>query len=235
MKRIAFFLVLIFSVSIYAQESKVQNLQRFDNKTIHFGFSLGINSGSFALHRKAFNQFNDSLASIDVINQSGFNLGIVSDLHLHRLFNLRFLPTLVFGQRNLDFLFIGQDGLPRLVQRTVESTYLDFPLLLKYRSERLNNFAAYFIVGAKYSIDLASNEDVLNSEIPESIIKLKRNTTAAEVGFGTDFFLPYFKFAVELKMSYTLDDVLIHDNTELSDPIERIVPKMFILSLLFEG
>lgn len=220
---------------VNAQVSKVKNLQRFDNKTIHFGFSLGINSGGFALHRKPYNQFTDTLASIDVIDQAGFNLGIVSDLHLHRNFNLRFVPTLVFGQRNLDFKFIGQDGAVKLVPRTVESTYLDFPILFKYRSERLNNFAAYFIFGGKYSIDLASNEDVLNSEIPESIIKLKRNTTAAEVGFGTDFFLPYFKFAIELKMSYTLDDALIHDNTELSDPIDRIAPKMFILSLLFEG
>lgn len=229
------FLSLVFCFSTVAQKSKVENLRRFDHKLVHFGFSLGFNSGGFALHRNPYNQFTDTLASIDVNNQSGFNLGIVSDLHLHRNFNLRFVPTLVFGQRNMDFKFIGQDGKVNLVQRTVESTYLDFPLLFKYRSERLNNFAAYIIFGGKYSIDLASNEDVLNSEIPESIIKLKRNTTAAEVGFGTDFFLPYFKFAIELKMSYTLDDALIHDNTELSTPIERISPKMFIVSLLFEG
>lgn len=227
--------ILLYVSTVSGQTSKVKNLQRFDNKTIHFGFSLGLNSGSFALHRKPYNQFTDTLASIDVISQSGFNIGVVSDLHLRRNFNLRFVPTLVFGQRNLDFKFIGQDGKVNLVARTVESTYWDFPLLFKYRSERLNNFAAYVIFGGKYTVDLASNEDVLNSEIPESIIKLKRNTTSAEVGFGTDFFLPYFKFAIEVKMSYTLDDALIHDNTELSTPIERISPKMFILSLLFEG
>ena len=112
---------------------------------------------------------------------------------------------------------------------------LDFPILLKYRSARLNNFAAYLIAGAKYSIDLASNEDVRNEDIPESIVKLKRSTTSAEVGVGTDFFLPYFKFAIELKMSYGLQDVLIKDDTELSNPIEKIVPKMFFITFLFEG
>lgn len=223
------------SLELSAQAPKVKNLQRFDTRRIHFGFSLGINNGGFALHRKPFSQMADSLASIDVNNQGGFNLGIVSDLHLHRLFNIRFVPTLVFGQRNVNYNFINLKGETVTIENAIESTYLDFPLLFKYRSERLNNFAAYFIFGAKYSIDLASNEDVKNEDIPESIIKLKRNTTSAEVGIGTDFFLPYFKFAIELKMSYGLQDALIKDNTELSDPLEKIVPKMFLLSFLFEG
>ncbi len=228
------FLSLILTFA-FAQEPKSKNLQRFDVKKVHFGFSLGLNSGSFALDRKPFDSSIDSLASITVDNQSGFNLGIVSDIHLGNSFNLRFLPTLVFAQRNVSYLFLPKDDLPYLVERPVESTYLDFPVLFKYRSARLNNFAAYFIGGAKYSIDLASNQDVSNDDIPESIIKLKKNTLAAEVGIGTDFFLPFFKFALELKMSYSLDDALIHDNTELSDPIDRIVPKMFFFTLLFEG
>ena len=74
-----------------------------------------------------------------------------------------------------------------------------------------------------------------NEDIPESIIKLKQNTYSAEVGIGADFFLPYFKFAIEAKMSYTLDDALIPDNTELSTPIDRILPKMFFVTFLFEG
>lgn len=236
MKR-KFLIVYLFFLSsiVFAQKPKVENLQKFDAKTTHFGFSLGLNTGSFALHRQPFNGLQDSLASIDVVNQGGFNLGIVSELHLHKYFGIRFLPTLVFAQRNLDYLFIGEDGLPNLVQRQVESTYLDFPILFKYRSARLNNFAAYVVAGAKYSIDLASNEDVKNEDIPESIVKLKRNTTSAEVGVGTDFFLPYFKFAIELKMSYGLQDILIHDNTELSEPVEKIVPKMFFITFLFEG
>ena len=235
MKAFIISLLLLLSVASWAQAPKVNNLQRFDQKRIHFGFSLGLNSGSFALHRKRFDLAKDSLASIDVLNQSGFNLGIVSDLHITPHFNLRFVPTLVFGQRNLNFTFVDVTGDASVKTVAIESTYLDFPLLFKYRSKRLNNFAAYFIAGGKYSIDLASNEDVDNKDITESIIKIKKRTTAAEVGIGTDFFLPYFKFALELKMSYGLQDVLIRDNTELSNPIEKIVPKMFFFTLLFEG
>lgn len=234
MRNVLLILLICFSTIAFSQKSKVKNLQRFDTKRVHFGFSLGINNAGFSLHRKPFT-LQDSLASIDVVNQAGFNLGIVSEFHINKYFGVRFLPTLVFGQRNLDFTFVDKQGNVELVQRSVESTYLDFPLLMKYRSARLNNFAAYIIGGVKYSIDLASNEEVRNEDIPESIIKLRRNSYSAEVGIGTDFFLPYFKFAIEAKMAYTLDDLLVPDNTELSTPIEKILPKMFFITFLFEG
>ena len=87
-------LTILLSSSLWAQKPKVENLQKFDAKTTHFGFSLGINTASFALHRNAFNTPFDTLASIDVVNQSGFNLGIVSELHLHKYF-------LLGGRKNL--------------------------------------------------------------------------------------------------------------------------------------
>lgn len=234
-KNLTIIFILFFSFSAFAQKPKVKNLQQFDQKKIHFGFSLGINSAHMSVHRKPYNSLRDSLASINVVSQSGFNLGIVSEYHIHKFLGVRFVPTLVFGQRNFDYLFIDPQGDAYLESRIVESTYLDFPVLFKYRSARLNNFAAYIIAGAKYTIDLASNEDVDNRDIAESIVKLKRNTASAEVGVGTDFFLPYFKFAIELKMAYSLEDALIHDNTELSNPVEKMLPKMFFVTFLFEG
>ncbi len=228
------FLLILLSNTIFAQAPKVLNLQRFDTKKIHFVIQLGVNSAGFALHRKTPLP-EDSLRAIDVVPQSGFHIGMITDLHLHPHFHLRFVPAYVFSQRNIDFTFVNTAGKINVVTRAIESNYIEFPLLFKYRSARLNNFAAYFISGFKYSIDYASNEKVKNEDIPESIIKLKRHTSSVEVGMGTDFFLPYTKFSLELKMSYGLQDVLIQDNTELSTPIEKIVPKLFLLSLLIEG
>jgi hypothetical protein len=235
MKQYLSIIFLLLGFGLFAQTPKVKNLQQFDQKRIHFGFSLGVNSAHMSVHRKPYNSLRDSLSSIDVISQSGFNLGIVSEFHIHEYLGIRFVPTLVFGQRNFDYKFVDPLGDVYIESRIVESTYLDFPVLFKYRSARLNNFAAYIVAGAKYSIDLASNEDVDNRDIAESIVKLKKNTTSAEVGVGADFFLPYFKFAIELKMAYTLDDALIHDNTELSNPVEKMLPKMFFVTFLFEG
>lgn len=226
---------LFYQGILVAQPSKLLNLRRFDHKKSHFGIQLGVNSAGFALHRKAGSFLTDSLSAIHVVEQQGFHLAIVTALHLHKYLHLRFIPGYLSTQRNIDFQFVDSRGTTRIVSKPVESNYIELPFLLQYRSERLNNFAAYFIAGYKYSIDFSSNEDVKNENISESIIKLKRHTSAVEVGLGTDFFLPYSKLSLELKMSYGLQDALIHDNTELSAPIEKIVPKMFLLSFLIEG
>ena len=56
-----------------------------------------------------------------------------------------------------------------------------------------------------------------------------------EIGAGLDFYLTYFKLSTELKMSYGLKDVLIHEpDVEYNSVIEELKSKMFLLSLHFE-
>lgn len=233
-------LILLTSLSFaaFAQKPKVENLPLFKQKRVHFGFTLGLNSAGYTLDRKDIDFVNDSLLTISVDGQSGFNLGIVSALHFNEFVSLRFLPSLSFTQRNINYTFKTQkEGVAstETLLKTVESTYIELPLLLKYRSKRLNNFAAYLVGGGKYVIDLASNENVDNSTLDEPIVKTASSFMAAEIGIGTDFFLPYFKFSIEGKMSYGISNILIRDNTIFSNPIDRMLPKMFILSLHFEG
>lgn len=233
-------LILLTSLSFaaFAQKPKVENLPLFKQKRVHFGFTLGLNSAGYTLDRKDIDFVNDSLLTISVDGQSGFNLGIVSALHFNEFVSLRFLPSLSFTQRNINYTFKTQkEGVAstETLLKAVESTYIELPLLLKYRSKRLNNFAAYLVGGGKYVIDLASNENVDNSTLDEPIVKTASSFMAAEIGIGTDFFLPYFKFSIEGKMSYGISNILIRDNTIFSNPIDRMLPKMFILSLHFEG
>ena len=219
-----------------AQQKNLLNLGDFDEKKIHFGFSLGVNTSSFIMESDLSR--SDSLIRLEVLPQSGFNLGIVTDLHLGPLFDLRFIPTLSFGERRLEYTFLENTGKPSTVlSKAVESTYLDFPLNLKYRSIRYNNFAAYFVGGFMYSYDLISQKDVINakSNIAETVIKLDNSNINYQIGVGFDFFLEYFKFSPELKMSYGVNNLIINDNTILSDPITSLRSKIFLLSFTFEG
>ncbi len=219
-----------------AQQKTLLNLGDFDEKKIHFGFSLGVNTSSFIMESDLSR--SDSLIRLEVLPQSGFNLGIVTDLHLGPLFDLRFIPTLSFGERRLEYTFLENTGKPSTVlSKAVESTYLDFPLNLKYRSIRYNNFAAYFVGGFMYSYDLISQKDVINakSNIAETVIKLDNSNINYQIGVGFDFFLEYFKFSPELKMSYGVNNLIINDNTILSDPITSLRSKIFLLSFTFEG
>lgn len=232
---IALGLCLLMAPVLLAQKTKVKNLNDFDNKKIHFGFTLGINSADFAMEIDLSK--NDSLASIHSVQQSGFNLGILADLHLGNYFNLRFTPDLSFGQRNLEYTFFRSDGTRSLIVKQVESTWLNFPLSIKYRSFRLNNFAAYVIAGGRYSLDLASQAKTDNqfNDPNEIVIKLARNSYAAEVGLGFDFFLTYFKFSPELKLVQGLNNIMIDDDTAFSDPIKSLRSRIFVISLHFEG
>jgi hypothetical protein len=88
-----------------------------------------------------------------------------------------------------------------------------------------------------YSYDLISQKDVINakSNIAETVIKLDNSNINYQIGVGFDFFLEYFKFSPELKMSYGVNNLIINDNTILSDPITSLRSKIFLLSFTFEG
>lgn len=212
---------------------RMENLMHFDKKKFHFGFSLGMNSMNFLVQKNLLAQ--DSLISLSNKSTSGFNIGIVSEYHFTPLLGIRFLPTLAFGARNLIY---QKKATPFNIEtiKEVESTYLQFPILLKYRSKRNNNFAAYIVGGANYTIDFASKADVDNTVPPDQqVIKTNKNLFFAEFGFGLDFFAEYFKFSPEIKLQYSLQDQLIKENTQWDTPLNSLRPFVFMISLHFEG
>jgi hypothetical protein len=214
-------------------KKKSPNLPYFEESRFHFGFSLAVNTSSFKI--KYDLTTIDSLVSLQVGSQSGFNIGFMGSMRFNDNFSLRFLPTLAFAQRNFDYIFESE---PRneTATRIVESTYVMFPLLFKYRSKRYNNFAAYVVGGLDFAIDLSSQFDVNNDvSIEAQVLKVQRQNIFAETGLGFDFFLEYFKFAVEFKYSHGLHDVFVNDGSYWALPIQEIKPRMFTVSLLFEG
>lgn len=213
----------------------VQNLPAFDEKLLHFGFTLGYNNADFYTDlNEGFIQ--DSTMSVFNRRQPGFNLGIISSLNVHPNISFRFLPALSFQDRVLEYSIMRNGEISRLDKR-VESTFLDFPLVMKLRTNRINNFAAYVVMGGKYAVDMSSQEDVKmdGAGINDMIVRIRRHDYAAQVGVGTDFFLPYFKFGIELKLSVGLRNSLVRDNSILTAPIDQLRNKLFLLSFTFEG
>lgn len=245
MRRLVVILVLlsIFS-SGFSQRKKqgstripIQNLQNFDKQKFHFGFILGYNSANFFTDLKPNTYFSDSLINLNVTKKPGFNLGIVTSWDMSPMFKLRFLPTLSFQERSMAYTFAAEPDTSTLWIKSVQSTYLDFPLLLKMRSQRINNFAVYMVGGGRFGLDMQSNNKVDNDNAAprDQVIKLTKPDYGIEVGGGFDFFLQYFKFGVELKMGVGLKNILIQENTIFSSPIESIKSKVWTLSFTFEG
>ncbi len=225
--------VLLVTGMLPAQKKAEDNLPFFEKKLVHFGFTLGGNTTNFIMRSDI--TAIDSLYKLQIKAQPGFNIGIIASLRLGKLFTLRFLPTLSFAQRDFEYTF---DDSPynKTVVKSVESTYLMFPLLFKFRAARFNNFAAYLVGGFDYGLDISSQFDVDNEvAVDEQVLKVSRHNYMGEFGAGLDFFLPYFKFAIEIKLSVGVNNVFIDDGTYWATPIQQLNARMLTFSLHFEG
>ena len=226
-------MVLIGSINAYPQKhKKPQNLPRYDHKKLHFGFTLGINELNFNIHKNSSTINNDTLISLYAKSQKGFNLGIVSNLRIGKYTDLRFIPALVFGERHLQYGFVDSSSVLSDKTKKIESTLIAFPICIKYKSERYNNFRTYVLGGIKYSMDIAS-QDEINDEGQE-IVKLKKNDLMGEIGVGFDFYLEYFKFSPQIKLSYGVINLISKDETIYSKSINRLSTSGWIFSFTFE-
>ena len=229
-------LVLISTVSL-AQQEKPMNYRRFDERVLHFGFMLGLNTSDFTLYPKLNAYADYGLKSITTDATPGGQVGIVSTLKLGTpVVRLRFIPTLSFQERVINYVFENPDPLGKdiLNQERINSTNLDFPLMFQFRTLRVNNFAAYVLAGGQYSIDLQSQEEASQNYI-DPFIKIKKHDVHGQVGAGLEFFAPYFKFGMELKFSHGFINSFIQDNTDVSDPIDRLYNRVWWVSFIFEG
>lgn len=213
----------------------VPNLRDFDNRKIHFGFSFGFNSSGLKLTEKLGYPNTDGfeVLSINAQKMPGFNLGLIADYHITPIFNIRFVPELAFEGRRLIYEIKDE---PQMI-KDIESTIIHFPLLFKFRTLRIHNFASYIVGGAMYSIDASSKSKFDNKTVgyEEMVIKTKPNSGNATLGLGTDFFLPYFKFGIELRWNIGLDNVFIQDDSFFSAPIDKLYNRGYQIRLTFEG
>ena len=228
-----FLICCITYTSVNAQRVRIPNNRNYDLKPYHFGFLLGLNQMNFAIKNIENLRPLDTLYGIESTAKMGFNIGIVADLRINEFMNLRFIPSLSFGERSLNYFVKFNNLVVASVEKKVESTYIEFPLELKLRSQRMTNTRAYVLGGAKYCIDLASQAKK-KSEDDVIIVKLQRSDVLLEVGVGFEFYLVYFKLGTEIKMSYGITDLLIRENNLYTDGIEKLNSKMFQFSLTFE-
>ena len=222
-------LVLLFGLMASNQLLAQRNNPYYDDKTIHFGFLVGYNSSTFHLQPNAARYLlNDTMTYMAPSWGPGFQLGIISDLRLAEHATLRFTPTLMFSQRNIQYSFVNPLN---DIRRSLQIANVDIPLLLKFRSDRIDNFRMYAIGGFKYSIDMASQEKVVEDV---QRVKIIRNDISYEIGFGFDFYLPYFKFSPEIKLAQGIRNVLVPESHVYSNPIEGLRARTIMISFNFE-
>ena len=199
-------LTLASSLVLFAQEERPRNLTAFDLKRIHFGFTVGINAMDVAITR---NYAADNFLYADVSKLlPGFQVSAISDLRLNKNWNLRFLPGISFGSREIHFYDYddGEVGDIAEVRNAANPvplgpSFLDFPLHFKYRSERVNNYRPYLIGGLNFRYDMSAKKPGKYDSESNEFVKFRRGDVYLEFGFGVDTYLRYFKFAPEVKFA----------------------------------
>ena len=248
MKRSIIILLIscLATVQMTAQDRKVQNKPYIDLRPMHFGIHVGMNMQDIEFENvgpQTITLDDGTMMQQTVVMDadkwnSGFSVGVLADLRLSNHLNLRITPTMHFGAKHLTFHNLSDldpEGFPHEETQDLKSTYISFPVDLKFSAQRWNNYRPYIIGGVNPMINLTGKD--------QDYIQLKRFDTFLEIGLGCDLYLPFFKLIPELKFCYSLTDALDHNHAnELMDANKRIYAnavttghsKMIVLTFYFE-
>lgn len=200
--------IFAFSLSLAAQEPKVQNRPYIDQRKFHYGFLLGLHMQDLELENNGFIDPETGEQWYAEINNysPGFTVGVLGDLRLNKYFSLRLLPSIHFGQKPAVYheQRSGADS-----TQVFKSTYISVPIDVKFSAPRYNNFRPYLIAGINPMIDLTARK--------HDALRLKPFDLYLEVGFGCDLYLPFFKLVPEIKFCFGLLNIINKDRSDLID------------------
>ena len=204
-----------------------KHLEYYDDKAIHYGFFFAAPVTRFSVKYSPEFLTADSAMRIYSPNKPAFRVGFVVNAFLSDQFDLRLTPSVSLFSREVQYDYPG--GTSRTEVR--ESTWIDFPLLLKYKSERRNNSRMYLLAGGTFSIE----SNVRRKELIGAS-KLSTGTTdfAIEYGIGFEQFFEFFKLAPELRFSHGLVNLYNPSANVAGVGIRKLTTHSVTLYLNFE-
>ncbi len=236
-RKVALSICLLFMTFClgWAQVNKVggtnRNFHNKENKPYYFGITLAFHSSNYKIFRsKKFNE-QEQILSVESVTGPGYNVNVISNLKIGRYFDFRLLPGFSFTERNIQYRDLSLQK--EFDQRTIESVFVEVPFHARFKSEPYNDMRVFVLGGIKYGFDIASKA---RRRKDENILKIAPVDFSVEVGFGMQFFFPYFILSPELKYTHGLNNILIFNEEVIqSNVLENVLSRTFTLSFHFEG
>ena len=228
-------LSLVAVLASHAQRAIELNLPDHDEKKYYFGIILGYNSSHYNITHHPYFLSRDTVRVVNSQNSGRIHLGIMANWQMSQHLDLRFYPlNLIFSEKKFGYTQkYPSEATSTYEKQNVESIVMSFPLQVRLKSDRINNFRVYTLAGMKYDFDLASNSGARNSD---NIVKVNKSDYGIEGGIGFQFFFPYFILSPEIKFSYGLTNVHSRDESlRYSNVIDKMNSRMILFSLHFEG
>lgn len=222
-------LALVACPQLFAQRSVELNNPNYDNRFLSYGFLIGLHTSTYQLkYSQEFVDDLDSVYSISPRFSPGFSLGFIVNFRVSDFLDVRLLPTVAFYEHELEYQFLDEPTQNELVETTV----VEFPVLLKYKSERRGNTRMYFVGGVKPGIEASGKNDI--QEGSDDNLNIDQFNLSLDVGFGIDIYYPLFKFSPEIRFSRGITNMLEPNNSPLSAGIDRLNTNTITLFLLFQ-
>ena len=227
--------LLLTAARATAQLRDKINLPQTDEKPYHLGIIImGAQSRVQINQHPVFLQ-RDSVLVSSPENTMGLGIGGMHTLRLSDRFQARVVfPQLLFVNKAITYKlkYPTVEEAP-VMTKNIESILLGVPIQLKFRSDRINNFRFYIMSGFKAEYDLSSKARAKNAE---ELVKLKSVDYGVEAGVGFNFYLPYFIFSPEIKISNGISNSHSRDpDLKFSNVIDKMNSRMVVFSLIFEG
>jgi hypothetical protein len=206
-----------------------QNNPDYDKRKISYGFMIGLHTSAYQV--KYSDQFVtqnfDTVHSVMAPFSPGFSLGFLVNYRIHEVLDLRLMPKAGFYNHKLEYNYTDETQ----QQQNIETTLLEFPLLLKYKSMRRGNVRMYMIGGMTSAFELSGKNDIQSAT---ANLDIKKSNFSLDAGLGFDFYFPLFKFSQEIRFSKGVSNMLGPDTSIYKDPLKRLNTNTISIYFIFQ-
>ncbi|MBX2965636.1 MAG: PorT family protein [Cyclobacteriaceae bacterium] len=226
-------LVLLLFVGFAAQAQSFlwarKNNPYYDEKRkLTYGFLIGLHTTSYQIkYSDAFVTQLDTIFAVTPEWKPGFSLGFIVNYRVHDFVDLRLTPKVAFYEHSLLYRFT--DGTSE--KQLVETTMVEFPVLVKYKSMRRGNVRMYMIGGVKPGIEASGKKEIENVTNSLEVTAMNFNL---EAGLGFDLYFPLFKFSPEVRFSRGIVNHLDNQENKYGLPLRYINTNTITVYLLFQ-
>ncbi|MDB5024643.1 MAG: PorT family protein [Mucilaginibacter sp.] len=233
--------ILFCSRSLFAQSAPAWG-GGADQNDMSFGFTFQFVNSYLKIDKKpdwrkpyfdpgVNSIITDSLTSISSKSSPGFAVSFLLRYRITEHLEVRTTPGLVFADRTLSYTYADAS---QNVSKPIQATMVEFPLSLKLKSDRVQDFRAYVLAGAKYAKAIGAKTNKPDIDPLQALVTNKNGFGSYELGLGCDIYFEYFKLSPEVKLSNSFGNILTPENNPFSSPISKLSLHTVTFSLLFE-
>ncbi|MBJ6109786.1 PorT family protein [Hymenobacter sp. BT523] len=197
-----------------------QNLPSYDERWFHPGMYVALAATRFDIEQSQYYIATQNVTANSIVSPT-LGVGFIGDARIggpNSPFIFRFAPGVSFLTRKVEFKPRNYPVPDSIVTQEVSSTVVQFPIMLKYQSDRRRNARMYMIAGISPSIAVSNRRN----DPLRNMLRTANSDLTLEYGVGLDLFYPLFKLAPELRFSHGLRNLLEPHNDVFSRSLQSM-------------